>query len=145
MPASAANSAARTNPRASPATSPRRFWRAAGNIRRFGHGSSRERRRCKLPLPRGPARSESRSQFLADPVHVMLNGRGTQYMRDATRIVRLFAVAFPLMAAPSVIALAAEGARTGRAGTSEVVFLCQITLLLAIGRLLGEAMLRIGQ
>src|SRR5437870_3746558 len=97
------------------------------------------------PLPRGPARSESRSQFLADPVHVMLNGRGTQYMRDATRIVRLFAVAFPLMAAPSVIALAAEGAGTGRAGTSEVVFLCQITLLLAIGRLLGEAMLRIGQ
>src|SRR5258708_28361447 len=66
-------------------------------------------------------------------------------MIPVTRMVRLLALILPLIAAPSVISLAAEGAGTGRAGSSEVVFLGEITLLLVFGRLLGEAMLRIGQ
>jgi len=37
------------------------------------------------------------------------------------------------------------GGAASQAGSSEAVFLCQIILLLASGRLLGEAMLRIGQ
>jgi Kef-type K+ transport system membrane component KefB/nucleotide-binding universal stress UspA family protein len=51
--------------------------------------------------------------------------------------------ALPALAvvAPS-IALAAEA---GKAGPSEVVFLVQIVVLLLVGRLLGEAMQRIGQ
>src|SRR3984893_6124600 len=61
------------------------------------------------------------------------------------RMVRLLALILPLIAAPSMTSLAAEGAGTGHAGSSEVVFLCEITLLLVLGRLLGEAMLRIGQ
>jgi K+:H+ antiporter len=60
-------------------------------------------------------------------------------------IVRSLAVALPLIVLPSVIAIAAEGGRTPGAGVSEVAFLSQITLLLVFGRLLGEAMLRIGQ
>src|SRR6266404_355937 len=66
-------------------------------------------------------------------------------MIPVSRMVRLLALVLPLIAAPSVISLAAEGAGTGRAGSSEVVFLAQIVLLLVCGRLLGEAMLRIGQ
>src|SRR6202047_3582196 len=50
-----------------------------------------------------------------------------------------------LIATPSVAAVAAEGAATPHVGPSEVVFLSQIILLLVSGRLLGEAMLRIGQ
>jgi hypothetical protein len=60
-------------------------------------------------------------------------------------MIRLCAYALPLVAAPSSLAFAAQGGGTGPAGSSEVVFLCEITLLLAFGRLLGEAMLRIGQ
>ena len=37
------------------------------------------------------------------------------------------------------------GGAASQAGSSEVLFLCQIILLLVSGRLLGEAMLRIGQ
>ena len=37
------------------------------------------------------------------------------------------------------------GGAASQAGSSEALFLCQITLLLVSGRLLGEAMLRIGQ
>jgi Kef-type K+ transport system membrane component KefB len=66
-------------------------------------------------------------------------------MIPVSRMVRLLALILALIAAPSVISLAAEGAGTGPAGSSEVVFLCEITLLLVFGRLLGEAMLRIGQ
>jgi Kef-type K+ transport system membrane component KefB/nucleotide-binding universal stress UspA family protein len=64
---------------------------------------------------------------------------------SARRIVTLCVFALALMAARSVIAFAVEGGGAGYAGSSEVVFLCEITLLLAFGRLLGEAMLRIGQ
>jgi Kef-type K+ transport system membrane component KefB/nucleotide-binding universal stress UspA family protein len=67
------------------------------------------------------------------------------WMIPVTRIVRLPALILALIAVPSVISLAAEGAGTGRAGSSEAVFLCEITLLLVFGRLFGEAMLRIGQ
>ena len=52
-------------------------------------------------------------------------------------------LALPLVSAAS-IALAAEPASTG-SGASEVVFLTEIILLLLVGRLLGEAMARIGQ
>jgi len=62
-----------------------------------------------------------------------------------TRIVVLFAVSFSLVAVPSVVLFAAQGGGTAPAGSAEVVFLCEVTLLLAFGRLLGEAMLRIGQ
>ena len=59
--------------------------------------------------------------------------------------LRLFAAALPL-ASMSTTAFAAEGGGpTQQAGPSEVVFLCQIILLLVAGRVLGEAMLRIGQ
>src|SRR5215472_11509896 len=37
------------------------------------------------------------------------------------------------------------GGAVSQAGFSEALFLCQIILLLVFGRLLGEAMLRIGQ
>ncbi|HEX4614350.1 MAG TPA: cation:proton antiporter, partial [Stellaceae bacterium] len=59
------------------------------------------------------------------------------------RLVGLFA--FSLIAVASAIAFGAEPGGTGRPGSSEVVFLCEITLLLAFGRLMGEVMLRIGQ
>src|SRR6266404_6369252 len=59
--------------------------------------------------------------------------------------LRLFAAAL-LLASMSTTAFAAEGGGpTQQAGPSEVVFLCQIVLLLVTGRILGEAMLRIGQ
>src|SRR3984893_2776160 len=59
--------------------------------------------------------------------------------------LRLFAAALPL-ASMSTTAFAAEGGGpTQQAGPSEVVFLCQIILLLVTGRVMGEAMLRIGQ
>src|ERR1700746_1843323 len=61
------------------------------------------------------------------------------------RLVRSCVLSLPLIAAASAITFAAEGGTTGRASSSEVVFLCEITLLLALGRLLGEVMLRIGQ
>jgi len=59
--------------------------------------------------------------------------------------LRFFAAALPL-ALMSTTAFAAEGGGpTQQAGPSEVVFLCQIILLLVTGRVMGEAMLRIGQ
>src|SRR5215469_980474 len=57
----------------------------------------------------------------------------------------LCAYAVLLSGATGPIAFAAQGGGTAPAGSAEVVFLCEITLLLAFGRLLGEAMLRIGQ
>src|SRR5215472_9830403 len=145
MPASAANSAARTSPRASPTTLPRRLVGA----RAIPSGSLMVPLEKGGPanccLPRSPATAEAWSQFLADPVHPMLNSRGTEWMRHAIRMVGLFALGLPLIAAPNVIAFAAEGSGAGHATSSEAVFLCEITLLLAFGRLLGEAMLRIGQ
>src|SRR5437660_12778000 len=61
------------------------------------------------------------------------------------RLLRSFVIALPLIATPSVAAVSAEGGATPHLGPSDVVFLSQIILLLASGRLLGEAMLRIGQ
>src|SRR5262245_25709734 len=49
-------------------------------------------------------------------------------------------LALVLLAAPPVLAAEAE-----KAGPSEVIFLVQIILLLAVGRLLGEVMQRMGQ
>ena len=57
------------------------------------------------------------------------------------RVIRTVVLASALLHAPA--ALAAEVGR-GR-GPSEVVFLSQIIVLLLVGRLLGEAMQRIGQ
>src|SRR5438034_984429 len=59
------------------------------------------------------------------------------------RILRSLAVALPLLATST--AAAAAGGAAPQAGASEVVFLVQIILLLVAGRVLGEAMLRIGQ
>ena len=50
-----------------------------------------------------------------------------------------------MIAAPGLIAVAGEGGGAPHSGPSEAVFLTQIILLLLCGRLLGEAMLRIGQ
>ncbi len=50
-----------------------------------------------------------------------------------------------LTATPSEFAFAAQTGGTALPGSSEAVFLCEITLLLVFGRLLGEGMLRIGQ
>jgi Kef-type K+ transport system membrane component KefB len=58
---------------------------------------------------------------------------------------RCFAGALLLLAILSVTAMAAAGGAAPHAGPSEVVFLCQIILLLVTGRVMGEAMLRIGQ
>ncbi len=50
------------------------------------------------------------------------------------------------LSSTSMMAVAAEGGGpASQAGSSEVVFLCQIILLLVAGRALGEVMLRIGQ
>jgi len=68
---------------------------------------------------------------------------GRWWVLRERRLVGMFA--FSLTAVASVIAFAAEQGGTGRVGSSEVVFLCEITLLLAFGRLMGEVMLRIGQ
>jgi len=72
-------------------------------------------------------------------------GPGRSWMIAPEWILRSFALAMPLIATPSVIAAAAEGGAASHAGPSEVVFLYQIILLLVSRRLLGEAMLRIGQ
>jgi Kef-type K+ transport system membrane component KefB/nucleotide-binding universal stress UspA family protein len=56
---------------------------------------------------------------------------------------RVLMLSLPMIAAPSV--LAAEGAGTPYVAPSEAIFLTQIILLLVAGRLLGEAMLRLGQ
>jgi K+:H+ antiporter len=58
---------------------------------------------------------------------------------------RSFAGALLLLAILSVTAMAATGGAAPHSGSSEVVFLCQIILLLVTGRVMGEAMLRIGQ
>ena len=64
------------------------------------------------------------------------------------RIQRFTVIAWPLFAAVAV-ALAAStqpaSAAEPAAGPSEVVFLAQLVLLMSVGRLLGEAMQRIGQ
>jgi len=57
--------------------------------------------------------------------------------------IRLCACAALLVAAPGAVFAAPAGGTAPAA--SEAVFLCQITLLLALGRLLGETMSRIGQ
>src|SRR5215470_10609023 len=46
---------------------------------------------------------------------------------------------------PGAIAAAADGGAVPHAGSSEWVFLAQVIVLMACGRLFGEAMLRIGQ
>ncbi len=61
------------------------------------------------------------------------------------RLMWAFLIALPLIAMPSVVAVTAEGGATPHVGPSEVVFVAQIILLLVAGRVLGEAMLRIGQ
>jgi Kef-type K+ transport system membrane component KefB len=66
-------------------------------------------------------------------------------MIGSERLLRAFLLALPLIATPSVAAVAAASGAAPPAGPSEAVFLCQIILLLAAGRVLGEAMLRIGQ
>ena len=66
-------------------------------------------------------------------------------MMGPERLMWVFLIALPLIATPSVVAVTAEGGATPHVGPSEVVFLCQITLLLVTGRALGEVMLRIGQ
>src|SRR6266550_476561 len=70
---------------------------------------------------------------------------GGSSMISPERLLRSFVIALPLIATPSVAAVSAEGGATPHTGSSEVVFLCQIILLLVTGRVLGEAMLRIGQ
>jgi hypothetical protein len=62
-------------------------------------------------------------------------------------VVRLLALALPLplLAASSMVAIAAESEGTYHTGSSAGVFLWQVILLMVFGRLLGEAMLRIGQ
>jgi Kef-type K+ transport system membrane component KefB/nucleotide-binding universal stress UspA family protein len=57
----------------------------------------------------------------------------------------LLVLALTLIAAQSGTAVAAEGGGPSLTGASDVLFLSQIVLLLVCGRLLGEAMLRIGQ
>jgi Kef-type K+ transport system membrane component KefB len=62
------------------------------------------------------------------------------------RLPRGFLLALPLIAMQSVAAaVGTSGGATPQDGPSEVVFLCQIIALLVAGRILGEAMLRIGQ
>src|SRR5437870_1225637 len=61
------------------------------------------------------------------------------------RIVRSLVLALLLIAAPGAIGLGVENRGAPQPGSSEVVFLSQILLLLVCGRLLGEVMLRIGQ
>src|SRR5262249_33070326 len=70
---------------------------------------------------------------------------GRSRMIAVERLMRVFPIALPLIATPSVVAVTAEGGPTPHVGPSEVVFLAQIILLLVTGRGLGEAMLRIGQ
>ena len=60
-------------------------------------------------------------------------------------ILRLLALALPLLAASGTIAIAAEGGGAYQTSSSEALFLCQVILLMVFGRLLGEGMLRIGQ
>src|SRR5215470_12153126 len=67
------------------------------------------------------------------------------WMIAVERLMRVCLIALPLIATPSVVAVTQEGGATPHVGPSEVVFLAQIILLLVTGRVLGEAMLRIGQ
>jgi Kef-type K+ transport system membrane component KefB/nucleotide-binding universal stress UspA family protein len=62
-----------------------------------------------------------------------------------TGFLKLLACTPALIAMPAAIAIAAASSGTSEAGASEALFLCQITLILVCGRLLGEGMLRIGQ
>jgi len=72
-------------------------------------------------------------------------GSGRSWIGALGGSLRLFAAALTL-ALMSTTAFAAEGGGpTQQAGPSEVVFLCQTILLLVTGRIMGEAMLRIGQ
>ncbi len=64
--------------------------------------------------------------------------RGASFCRTSTIGVALIAV----LALSTIGAAAAEG---GKSGPSEVIFLGQLIVLMLVGRLLGEAMTRIGQ
>jgi Kef-type K+ transport system membrane component KefB/nucleotide-binding universal stress UspA family protein len=66
-------------------------------------------------------------------------------MISPVRLVRFCALMLPLIATSGAVAAAAEAGAAPHAGSSEWVFLAQIIVLIACGRLLGEAMLRIGQ
>src|SRR3984893_2675361 len=70
---------------------------------------------------------------------------GRCWMIAVERLMWAFLIALPLIAMPSVVAVTAEGGATPHVGPSEVVFVAQIILLLVTGRVMGEAMLRIGQ
>jgi Kef-type K+ transport system membrane component KefB/nucleotide-binding universal stress UspA family protein len=61
------------------------------------------------------------------------------------QVGQLFAPALALLVLASTVALAADDGATHQTGSSEALFLCQIILFMVFGRLLGEAMLRIGQ
>lgn len=66
-------------------------------------------------------------------------------MSSPPRLAAAFVLALPLAALAPTLALAAAGGAAPHAGPSEAVFLAQIIVLIACGRFLGEAMLRIGQ
>lgn len=79
-----------------------------------------------------------------DPEYLKLNPRGivpTRASPPSPSLLALLALASVLTLAPNV-ALAAEGAG---GGPSEVIFLAQLITLMVVGRLMGEAMSRIGQ
>ena len=64
---------------------------------------------------------------------------------SSRQVGQLLALALALLMLASKVAIAAEDGGTHQTGSSEALFLCQIILLMVFGRLLGEAMLRIGQ
>src|SRR5215472_14088075 len=66
-------------------------------------------------------------------------------MNSPARLVSFSVLILPMVAAAEAMAAAADGAAAPYAGSSEAVFLAQIIVLIASGRLLGEAMLRVGQ
>jgi Kef-type K+ transport system membrane component KefB/nucleotide-binding universal stress UspA family protein len=70
---------------------------------------------------------------------------GVSSLVSTANFIRWFSLTLLLIAVPSAMAVAADGSAAPHTGSSEGVFLCQIVLLIAFGRLLGEAMLRIGQ
>src|SRR5215467_7381945 len=66
-------------------------------------------------------------------------------MNSPARLVSFSVLILPMVAAAEAMAAAADGAAAPYAGSSEAVFVAQIIVLIASGRLLGEAMLRVGQ
>ena len=71
--------------------------------------------------------------------------RAKPVITSSVRFIRWFGLLLPLATVPGAIAAAADGAAAPYAGSSEAVFVAQIIVLIASGRLLGEAMLRVGQ